>query len=130
MKSAVTITMIFVICLLAGCTTPTIATEELGKTRDTSVGLILVDSKGMTIYTYDEDEPGKSNCTGMCAVFWPPVEAAQGASPSGKFTLVGRGDGSQQWAYDGMPLYGYVRDERPGDVAGDGADGVWHVVYP
>ena len=84
----------------------------------------------MTICTYDEDEPGKSICTAMCAVFCPPVEAAEDSSPSGKSTLTDRADGSQQWAYDGMPLYGYVRDKGPGDVAGDGADGVWHVVYP
>lgn len=130
MKSRLTISTLLAISALAGCTTPTLTTEELGNTRETSVGGILADSKGMTIYTYDEDEPGKSNCTGMCAVFWPPVEAAQGASPSGQFTLLERKNGSKQWAYKGMPLYGYFGDEKPGDVAGDGADGVWHVVHP
>jgi predicted lipoprotein with Yx(FWY)xxD motif len=130
MKSGLTITTMVVICVLAGCTAPTITTEELGKTRETSVGLVFVDSKGMTLYTYDEDEPGKSNCTGMCAVFWPPAEAVSGATPSGKFTLVDRESSPQQWAYNGMPLYGYIRDEKPGDIAGDGADGVWHVVRP
>jgi predicted lipoprotein with Yx(FWY)xxD motif len=130
MKSGITISAIVALCCLAGCTTPTISAGELGSTRETSVGAVLVDSQGMTVYTYDEDEPGKSNCTGVCAVIWPPVEAAQGASPSGQFTLVDRGNSTKQWAYDGMPLYGYFFDDKPGDVSGDGADGVWHVIHP
>jgi predicted lipoprotein with Yx(FWY)xxD motif len=129
-KSAITITTMVVVFLVAGCATPTIATGDLGKTHETAVGRVLVDSKGMTLYTYDKDAPGKSNCTGMCAVFWPPAEAAPGATASGNFTLVDRGKGSRQWAYKRMLLYGYIRDENPGDVAGDGADGVWHVVRP
>ncbi len=115
---------------LSGCATPTLTSEELGKSRETSLGTVLVDSADMTVYTYDEDEPGKSNCTGACAVFWPPVTAAQGATPSGQFTLVDRGDDTKQWAYNEMPLYGYFGDDEPGDVSGDGADGVWHVVHP
>lgn len=129
-KSWITVGAVTAICTLAGCTTPTLTSEGLGKSRETSVGVVLVDSEGMTMYTYDEDEPGKSNCTGMCADFWPPVEAPQVASPSGQFTLVDRGDDTRQWAYNQMPLYGYLFDNKPGDVSGDGADGVWHVVHP
>lgn len=130
MKSRIAISTLVVICALVGCTTPTLTTQELGSTRETSAGTVFVDSQGMTIYTYDKDEPGKSNCTGMCAGFWPPVEVADGASPRGQFTLVDRGNGSKQWAYNEMPLYGYFFDHKPGDVSGDGADGVWHVVHP
>ena len=130
MKSWITISTIVALCAISGCTTPTLSTQELGNTRDTSVGVVFVDSQGMTMYTYDEDESGKSNCTGMCAVFWPPVEAAKDASPRDRFTLVDRGKGSKQWAYNGMPLYSYFLDDKPGDVSGDGADGVWHVVHP
>jgi predicted lipoprotein with Yx(FWY)xxD motif len=66
----------------------------------------------------------------MCAVFWPPAEAPEEAEGSGKFSVVIREDGSRQWAYAGMPLYGYILDEEPGDVTGDGVDDVWHVVKP
>lgn len=130
MKFGITAIAIIVVAMVAGCAGRSITTEELGKTRETSVGRILVDSRDMTLYTYDKDEPGKSNCTALCAVFWPPAKAATGARPSGKFTLVTRDDGSQQWAYDGMPLYGYIHDEEPDDVSGNGVDGVWHVVHP
>ena len=129
MKSRTTICALVVVGTLAGCTTPTLTSQGAGETRQTSAGTVLVDSRGMTVYTYDEDEPGKSNCTGMCAVFWPPVEAAEGASASGQFTLIRRENGADQWAYDEMPLYGYFGDAEPGDVSGDGVDGVWHVVH-
>lgn len=118
------------LCVLAGCAETTIATGDLGRTGATSAGRVLVDGEDMTLYVYDEDAPGKSNCTGLCAVFWPPASAAPGAAPEGAFTLIDRGQGARQWAYKGMPLYRYVRDEKPGDSSGDGADGVWHVVHP
>ena len=80
----------------------------------------------MTLYVYDKDSPGKSNCSGMCAFAWPPAEAAKEARAHDGFTLVERADGSRQWAYHGHSLYGYVEDSQPGDVSGDGAEGVWH----
>ena len=42
--------------------------------------------------------------------------------------LFTRTDGTHQWAYDGKPLYLYDDDDAPGDMEGDGAGGVWHVV--
>jgi predicted lipoprotein with Yx(FWY)xxD motif len=124
------IVALLLVGFLTSCTAPTLAPGELAKIGETSAGAVLVDDKGMTVYIYDKDEPSKSNCSGPCAIIWPPVEAAPDAAPSGKFTLVDRGGGTQQWAYDGMPLYGYLFDKQSGDATGDGSDGVWHVVYP
>jgi len=98
-----------------------------GTTRQTGLGEVFTDANGMTLYTYDKDTTGKSNCTGLCAVFWPPVIAADTAKPTGGFTTITRGDGTKQWAYLKKPLYGYVSDAKPGDTIGDGVDGVWHV---
>ncbi len=98
------------------------------KTSDTKLGKVLADNKGMTLYTFDKDVPGKSNCKGKCATAWPPVMA--GTSATGKLSIITRGDGSKQWAYDKMPLYGWFKDKKPGDVTGDGVRGVWHVVHP
>ncbi|MGH8849358.1 MAG: COG4315 family predicted lipoprotein, partial [Casimicrobiaceae bacterium] len=39
-----------------------------------------------------------------------------------------RDDGSKQWAYDGKPLYHWSKDKKPGDMTGDGFNGVWHAV--
>ncbi|MFL3895859.1 hypothetical protein, partial [Pseudomonas aeruginosa] len=66
---------------------------------------VLVDGKGMTLYTYDKDSEGQSACSGQCAKNWPPLAAAQGAQASGDWSLVAREDGTQQWAYYGKPLY-------------------------
>ena len=96
---------------------------------DSSMGKIYTDEKGMTLYTYDKDEAGKSNCYDECAVNWPPYIAAADAAAEGEWTIVDRTDGSKQWAYDGKPLYLWIQDKAPGDVTGEGkGDGTWHVV--
>ena len=88
---------------------------------------MLVDSSGRTLYTFDKDAPSKSNCNGGCATVWPPLVAVADAAPSGKFTLVARDDGSNQWAYEDKPLYRYAADQKTGDTTGDKFGGVWHV---
>ncbi|PIW25909.1 MAG: hypothetical protein COW30_17720 [Rhodospirillales bacterium CG15_BIG_FIL_POST_REV_8_21_14_020_66_15] len=103
---------------------------DLGKTRATSSGSVLTDTQGMTLYTYDKDSPGKSNCDGLCAVIWPPAGVVGDSPAPDRFSILTRSDGSRQWAYDGKPLYGFVSDEKPGDTNGDGSDGVWHAVRP
>lgn len=89
-------------------------------------GGVLTDSRGMTLYTYDKDEAGTSNCYDDCATNWPPLTADENAQPESDFTLVERTDGTKQWAYKGEPLYLWIKDGQPGDVTGDGVGGVWH----
>ena len=49
----------------------------------------------------------------------------------GEWTVVGRDDGSRQWAYKTKPLYTWAKDMKPGDVTGDGfLNGAWHVAQP
>ncbi|WP_010137519.1 COG4315 family predicted lipoprotein [Oceanicola sp. S124] len=88
---------------------------------------ILVDDKGMTLYTFDIDQGGASKCYDGCAVDWPPYLAGADASASGDFSTVARTDGTSQWAYKGAPLYYWIGDAEPGDTNGDGIGGVWHV---
>jgi predicted lipoprotein with Yx(FWY)xxD motif len=90
---------------------------------------MLVDSKGMTVYTFDKDttNSGKSACTGGCAQNWPPVQAGDVPLPA-PYSMVTRDDGNRQLAYKGKPLYTFVKDKKPGDKAGDKAMNVWHVV--
>jgi predicted lipoprotein with Yx(FWY)xxD motif len=40
---------------------------------ETSLGTILVDGEGMTLYVFDSDDPGASTCYDDCAANWPPV---------------------------------------------------------
>jgi predicted lipoprotein with Yx(FWY)xxD motif len=91
---------------------------------------MLVDSKGMTLYTYDQDSMDKSNCYGPCAENWPPLAAEAGAMAEDDWTVVKRDDGTLQWAYYGKPLYTFIKDMKAGDMTGDGKGGVWHVAKP
>ncbi|CRI59749.1 hypothetical protein CCOS191_5213 [Pseudomonas sp. CCOS 191] len=90
-----------------------------------------VDHDGMTLYTYDDDASGKSTCNGKCAENWPPLMVKQSdEAPKDKWTHVTRDDGSMQWAYDGKPLYTFVKDKKAGDTTGDGIKDVWHIAKP
>lgn len=97
-----------------------------------TVNGMLVDTNGMTLYTFDNDKAGsgKSACNGGCATAWPPVMAAADAKPDGDMTVITRDDGSKQWAYKGKPVYLYKSDMKPGDLTGDNFKSVWHVVKP
>lgn len=97
---------------------------------ETPKGKVLANAKGMTLYTFDKDAPGKSNCNGPCAQNWPPLAAAADAKPSGDWTVVTRDDGSKQWAYKGKPLYAWSKDAKPGDTTGDGFNGAWRIAKP
>ena len=97
---------------------------------ETTAGPALVDAQGMTLYTFTQDTNGKSACYGGCAKNWPPLTAPDGAMQSGDFAPVARNDGTRQWAYKGQPLYGWVRDTKPGDATGHGYRDVWHIAKP
>ena len=100
---------------------------------DSDLGEILVDGEGMTLYLFDVDEPGESNCYDDCEVNWPPLvtdgepTAADGVD-EGLIGTAERDDGSTQVTYDGHPLYYWVGDEEPGDVAGQAVEDVWWVL--
>jgi len=93
-------------------------------------GKIYTDTKGMTLYTFDKDSKGVSNCNDGCAVKWPPLMAPAKAEGMGQFSVITRSDGSKQWAVDGMALYTWFKDKKTGDTTGDGVKGVWHVAKP
>ena len=97
---------------LVGATSLALAEDYAGgaiKSAETSAGEILTDANGMTLYTFDKDTAGTSNCYDECAVNWPPLIAAAGAAADDEYTLVERKDGTMQWAYDGKPLYLWKR---------------------
>jgi predicted lipoprotein with Yx(FWY)xxD motif len=104
---------------------------EPAATAPTAKGGMFVDAKGMTLYTFDKDTPGKSVCNGQCAANWPPLIVADGAKASGDWTIVVRDDGLKQWAYKGRPVYTWIKDTKPGDTTGDGfLNGAWHIAKP
>lgn len=103
------------------------AIAEPGMLGSTSKGKIWVDAKGMTLYSFDKDTAIKSNCIDACAKEWPPLKAEKDSKASGKWTVVARADGSNMWAYDGHPLYTFLKDTKAGEVMGDNVNG-FHIV--
>jgi predicted lipoprotein with Yx(FWY)xxD motif len=107
-----------------------LAQSAPASSADTAKGKALVNGDGMTLYTFDKDSKGTSNCNGQCANLWLPLIATTDASASGDFTLITRSDGRKQWAYKNKPLYSWTKDTKAGDVTGDGVNSVWHIAVP
>lgn len=116
-------------------TEPT-ATEEpepAVSVGQTSLGEILVDSEGFTLYVFTQDGANQSTCATGCVEFWPPlaVDAQPVAGEGIDESLLGtitRDDGSMQVTYAGLPLYTYAEDLAPGDVNGQGFSNAWYVL--
>ncbi len=92
---------------------------------------VLVDARGMTLYTFNKDTSSKSVCNDRCAANWPPLAADEQARASGDWSVITRDDGNKQWAYKGRPLYTWIKDTKSGDQTGEGmANNAWHVAKP
>jgi len=107
-------------------------------TASTSLGRIVVNSGGRTLYMFSKDKNDKSACAGMCAKFWPPLIAAgkPRASAGARASLLGttkRADGRMQVTYNRHPLYTFVKDTKKGQTHGEGLTafgGQWNAVSP
>jgi predicted lipoprotein with Yx(FWY)xxD motif len=128
MARVVTLTVTLgMIGFLAAGSVASSATESNGTVslRQTSLGRILVNARGHTLYLFAKDRNAKSSCNGSCARFWPPLlsrgkpTAGSGVKPS----LLGttrRSNGSMQVTYNKHPLYTYALDKRAGQTKGEG----------
>lgn len=93
------------------------------------LGRVMTDLKGMTLYTFAKDKVGTSNCTGACLQAWPAYAApSQTNNLPANISILKRSDGSLQYAWKGMPLYFYAKDEDSGDTYGNGINGLWSVI--
>jgi predicted lipoprotein with Yx(FWY)xxD motif len=99
----------------------------------TSLGKVLVDSQGMTLYSLSADSHDHSTCTTQCLQFWPAVSpggAGVGTATTGRTTTP---DGTAIATVAGHPVYTFSQDQQPGDVNGEGITefgGTWHAVSP
>jgi predicted lipoprotein with Yx(FWY)xxD motif/plastocyanin len=100
----------------------------------TELGNYLTDAKGMTLYYFDKDTTGVSNCSGTCSMNWPAFYAPELSAPTGisasDFGTLVRADGSMQTTYKGFPLYYWAKDQLRGDTTGHNVNNVWFVVDP
>ncbi|GAA1819993.1 hypothetical protein [Agromyces neolithicus] len=139
---------------LTGCTTPAAeqppaeaptATETEAPaesmsaaltTAQSSLGEIVVDGEGMTVYMFDNDTQGAdaSVCEGECATNWPAVttdsDSPEVEGVTGEVGTITGVDGSAQLTLNGWPLYSYIGDEAAGDTNGQGVQDVWWVLSP
>ena len=105
---------------------------------NTSLGSVLVNSAGRTLYLFKADVGTKSACTGACTSAWPPL-LATGKPTAGtgltaaKLGTSTRSDGTHQVTYNGHPLYLYIGDTKRGDVTGQGLTAfgaAWYALTP
>ncbi|MEV8455331.1 SCO0930 family lipoprotein [Streptomyces sp. NPDC052095] len=101
-----------------------------------TLGPVVTDGAGFTLYRFDEDtaKPSASTCAGDCARTWPPVsadgaKAGRGLAP-GLLGSVERADGTKQLTLAGWPLYRYARDTAPRQTLGQGVGGTWFAAAP
>jgi len=107
-------------------------------TAKTSLGRIIVNSNGHTLYLFGKDRNGKSACSGQCAVFWPPLimSGKPRVTAGAKASLIGttrRADGRLQVTYNHHPLYTFVKDTKSGQTNGEGVNAFgasWAAISP
>ena len=105
-------------------------------TASGKLGEIIVDGKGMTAYVWDKDtaNSGVSACTGPCATLWPAITTTS-ASPTvmgitGTVATITGVNGGKQITINGLPIYAFSKDTKPGDTNGQGVLNIWHVLSP
>jgi predicted lipoprotein with Yx(FWY)xxD motif len=79
---------------------------------------ILTDDKGISLYTFEIDKAGKSNCSGGCLGEWPPEHVPANTPVAAPFGTIMGNDGKPQLTLNGLPLYHYDDDKKPGDTFG------------
>jgi predicted lipoprotein with Yx(FWY)xxD motif len=124
-----TLALLVATVIVAGAGTWVAAPDVTYRVVDPTLGPILTDASGRSLYTWDRDtDPNVSTCTGQCLTNWPLFTAAANAVASPDWTIVTRDDGGRVWSFRGDPLYYFARDTAPGQVNGNQPAGTWHVV--
>jgi len=137
-RSAALVLIAAVASVTAVSASATATSSAAVSSRTTSLGRIVVNASGRTLYLFEKDKNGKSACNGSCAAYWPPL-LTRGKPVAGvgvKAKLLGvtvRKNGTRQVTYAGHPLYRYVADSKPGQTTGEGLTlfgGGWDVLAP
>jgi predicted lipoprotein with Yx(FWY)xxD motif len=120
----------------APATAPSAAPGGVLGVATTSLGPVLVDGKGLTVYLLTSDSPGHSACSAACLAYWPPVTGPAPASVKGvtaPLSVTKATSGTSMVTAGGWPLYTFAKDSAPGDVTGEGVKsfgGTWYAVSP
>jgi len=111
--------------------TPEEPTPTLTITSNATLGNIVTDEEGRTLYFFSKDVAGNSECEGGCLTNWPAyyevdLEAGTGVDAAA-IGVITRADGSKQNTLNGWPLYYFSGDSQPGNTNGEGLGGNWFV---
>jgi predicted lipoprotein with Yx(FWY)xxD motif len=99
----------------------------------TSLGKVLVDASGHTVYVLSADGPNHSTCSSSCLQLWPGVAPGSHAGLAAKVGSTATPGGPMTATVAGHPVYTFSGDQSPGDVKGEGLQdfgGVWYAVSP
>jgi predicted lipoprotein with Yx(FWY)xxD motif len=114
----------------------------VGTGSTTTLGTVLTNGAGVTLYYLTTEQGGHDGCTNMsgCAANWPAVAPPSGGSPAagsgvtGQLTVITASDGSMEVAYNGWPLHTYVGDGgTAGKTTGNRLQsfgGTWYAATP
>jgi predicted lipoprotein with Yx(FWY)xxD motif len=133
LKRIVTVSIVLALVATGAALAATRTTPTKVTLHATNLGKVLAMSTGRTLYLYTPDGKNKSNCTGSCLAYWPPLLTVGKplAGTGVKKALLGttrRPNGKLQVTYNGHPLYHYTGDYGAGQTYGEGTDGTWYVV--
>jgi len=97
--------------------------------RSTSLGRILVDGSGFTLYEHTNDPRGRDLCASSseCIESWPAYTSRGRPTPgrgvrASLLSTIALPGGARQVTYAGHPLYLYAGDSGPGETGYVGAD--------
>ena len=110
-------------------------TVTIDETKDPTLGNILVDQNGLTLYIFTNDTADTSNCDAACQAIWPPLisQGTPKAGPGVDAALIGvatQANGEKIVTYDHQPLYYKASDQKAGDKTGQGFKNIWFVISP
>ena len=121
----------------ASTATPTTAAAlTLEVATDPTLGAHVIGKDGLSLYVFENDTSGTSNCNDQCAASWPPLtvtnaaDVRAGSGVTGELGTIKRADGLTQVTLDSKPLYYFGGDKATGDVKGQGLNDVWYLVSP
>jgi predicted lipoprotein with Yx(FWY)xxD motif len=105
-------------------------------TAKTSLGTVVVDARGRTVYQFDKDTIGAatSACTGVCVGLWPELttssSAPKASGVTGKIGTAPTTGGARQLTLAGHRLYTFSGDTKAGQVNGEAFMKQWWVLAP
>lgn len=102
--------------------------------NNATLGSILTDSVGKSLYFFSKDTKDTSVCLNGCKDIWPVFYAENLTADAGlnlaDFATITRTDGVKQTTYKGWPLYYFANDNVTGDTNGNDVNNIWYVAKP